>query len=304
VRSLHRRAVAVLAAALALATVGCGSSSPGPGGSSGSQVRAVTSTNVYADLVSQIGGDHVSVTAFISNPDADPHSYEASAQNLLALSKASLVIENGGGYDDFMTTMYRAGHSKAKVLNAVDLSGDSAAPGGEPNEHVWYDFSAMDTLIGHIAAALSDSAPADKAAFTANASALRARIGTLKATEAAIRSRYAGRGVAITEPVPLYLLQACGLVNRTSQAFSKAVEEDGDVSPRVLADTLALFNDKQVSLLAYNEQTTGATTARVLAAAKANSIPVVPVTETLPSGKNYVSWMADTLSAVQTALTP
>jgi zinc/manganese transport system substrate-binding protein len=57
-----------------------------------------------------------------------------------------------------------------------------------------------------------------------------------------------------------------------------------------------------VKLLAYNEQTSGPETARVLAAAKAHGIPVVPVTETLPPGKAYLSWMTDNLTAIKQAL--
>ena len=112
----------------------------------------------------------------------------------------------------------------------------------------------------------------------------------------------AGEGVAITEPVPLYLLDAIGLDNRTPEKFSEAIESGNDVSPVVLQETLRLFTDRQVRLLAYNEQTSGAETTRVLAAAKQADIPVVPVTETLPSGKDYLSWMNANLDAVAGAL--
>ena len=112
----------------------------------------------------------------------------------------------------------------------------------------------------------------------------------------------AAPGSAITEPVPLYLLTAAGLVNKTPPAFSEAIEEDTDVPPAVLQETLTLFRDKQVALLAYNGQTTGAQTEAVLQDAKSNGIPVVGVTETLPAGKDYVSWMNDNLTALAAAL--
>jgi zinc/manganese transport system substrate-binding protein len=106
----------------------------------------------------------------------------------------------------------------------------------------------------------------------------------------------------MTEPVPLYMLQACGLDNKTPSEFSEAIEEGTDVSPAVLKQAEDLFNDKQVKLLAYNEQTSGPETEAVLKAAKANDIAVVPVTETLPAGKDYLSWMQSNLAAIQTAL--
>lgn len=102
--------------------------------------------------------------------------------------------------------------------------------------------------------------------------------------------------------MPLYLLDAIGLVDKTPAAFSKAIEDENDVSPVVLRDTLQLFADHRVKLLAYNEQTTGAETERVLAAAKHAGIPVVPVTETLPAGKHYLGWMQANVDAVGKAL--
>ena len=92
-----------------------------------------------------------------------------------------------------------------------------------------------------------------------------------------------------------------GLVNKTPEEFSEAIEEGTDVPPAVLQETVDLFNTKQVKLLVYNEQTTGPQTEKVLAAAKANSIRVVPVTETLPDGKDYLSWMRRNLRAIQRA---
>ncbi|MDQ1737847.1 MAG: zinc/manganese transport system substrate-binding protein [Pseudonocardiales bacterium] len=302
--------VLVVAVALAGSLIaGCsstpgsnGAGSAGSGASSG-QISVVASTDVYGDIVQQIAGSKAKVTSIITNPSADPHGYEADAQNQLALSRAKIVIENGGGYDDFMNAMLKtANNSAAKVLNVVDISGKAAAPGGVLNEHVWYDMPTVARLTAQLVIDLTAIDPAGASTFTANSKTFLAKLATIEATEAAIKAKYSGTAVAITEPVPLYLLQASGLVNKTPAEFSKAVEEANDVPARVLADTLALFNDKQVKLLAYNEQTTGATTAKVLAAAKANNIAVLPVTETLPSGKDYLTWMTDNVNAVQSAL--
>jgi zinc/manganese transport system substrate-binding protein len=281
----------------------CSSSNGSASNGSGSTLEVVASTNVYGDIASQIAGSKARITSIISNPQADPHSYEANVQNRLAMSKAHVVIENGGGYDDFMDSLLRSTPNDARtVINVVALSGKTAPPGGSLNEHVWYDFPTMAKLATKLADTFAAVDRADATTFSANARTFIAKLKVLEQTATAVKARHSGTGVAITEPVPLYLLQACGLVNRTPPAFSAAIEEGTDVSPRVLADMLALFDNHQVSLVAYNEQTTSAVTERVLAAAKTNSIPVVPVTETLPDGKDYLSWMSDNLSAVQTAL--
>lgn len=273
------------------------------GGGSGSGITVVASTNVWGDLAATVGGEQVDVTSLISNPDADPHEYEASTRNQLALSKAAIVIENGGGYDDFIDRMLTsAKNTSATVLNAVDISGYTAGAGEELNEHVWYDFPTVKKVVDAIADALGAADAAHKDTFTANAQAVNAKIDELVQTEADLKASDNGKSVAITEPVPLYMLDAIGLVNKTPEEFSEAIEEGDDVPAAVLNDTLTLFTDKSVDLLAYNEQTTGPQTDAVLKAAKDNGVPVVGVTETLPEGKDYVTWMSDNLSAIGDAL--
>lgn len=310
----HARVVGAGVATLMVLLGACSSSgsSAGPGDGSGlpsvgstasSVLNVVASTNVYGDIVRQIGQDHVRVTSIITDPDADPHSYEANTQNQLELSHADLVIENGGGYDDFIDTMLKsANNSSVKVLNAVDISGKTAPNGSELNEHVWYDFPTMERLTDQIVSALSADDGSNAAVFEANGAVFKQKLNGFESMEASIKAAHGGEGVAITEPVPLYMLEACGLDNLTPEDFSEAVEEGTDVSPIVLKDTLDLFDNKEVKLLAYNEQTSGPETEQVLKAAKANDVPVVPVTETLPSGEGYLTWMDNNLSAIRSAL--
>ncbi len=301
--STSRRLALVTSASLAL-LAGCGSSSDSADAkSTPARVAVVASTNVYGDIARRIGGDRVDVTSVISDPDQDPHSYEADPQNQLALSKAKVVIENGGGYDDFVDHMLKSGHNdSAQVVNAVDVSGKTAPQGGELNEHVWYDFPTVAKVADRISTALAQADPGDAAAFEKNATAFKAELAPLEAEEAQIKKAHGGDGVAITEPVPLYMIEASGLVNRTPGEFSEAIEEGDDVSPRVLQKSLALFAGKKVKALVYNEQTSGPQTEKAEAAAKAAGIPVVPVTETLPKGKDYLGWMTANLDALASAL--
>jgi zinc/manganese transport system substrate-binding protein len=307
-----KRLVALVAVAT-IGLVGCStsptsspSSSPTPASaaSRAGPVSVVASTNVYGDIVKTIGGPAVAVTSIIDNPEKDPHEYEADARTQLALSKAELVVENGGGYDDFMDTMLNSAQTKPTVINVADVSGRNQHPSnGEFNEHLWYDFPTVEKLAAQLVTDLSATAPGQAATFESNGKAFTAQLDQLQQDEAAIKAKHAGEGVAITEPVPLYLLEAAGLVNKTPETFSAAIEEDTDVPPAVLKETEDLFDTKQVKLLAYNQQTTGPQTEAVLAAAKRNNIRVVPVTETLPTDQSYLSWMRANLRAVSSALT-
>ncbi|GHJ35966.1 metal ABC transporter substrate-binding protein [Streptomyces sp. TS71-3] len=256
---------------------------------------------MYGDIAEKIGGKKIAVTSVIHDPDQDPHSYEADTHTQLALSRAKVVIENGGGYDDFVDRMLKSGGS-AQVINAVRVSGRTAPKGGELNEHIWYDFPSVAKIADRIAAALGKADPDDAATFTKNATAFKAKLAPLEAKEAAIKAAHAGQGIAITEPVPLYMTGASGLVNRTPADYSEAIEEGDDVSPKTLRTTLGLFSGKKVQALVYNEQTSGPQTKKVEDAARSAGIPVVPVTETLPAGKDYLGWMNGNVDALARAL--
>jgi len=315
-------------AALALALTGCSASASQAENTDGT-VAVVASTNVYGDIASQIGGDLVSVTSLIDSAAQDPHSYEASAQDQLALSKAALVIENGGGYDPFIDSLLSASdNADVVVVNATDASGlldadhseeDHAEEEGAEeehseddghnhiegfNEHVWYSFHGVEHVAEEIAEQLSTIDADNAATYEENLATFVGKLGDLEASAEELRAVTTGMGVAITEPVPLYLLEEVGLTNQTPEEFSEAIEEGTDVAPLVLQETLALFDDSSVALLAYNEQTAGAETEQVAAAAEAAGVPVVSFTETLPDGADYFSWMTDNLEAISAAVTP
>jgi zinc/manganese transport system substrate-binding protein len=300
-----RAAVSLIAAAtLALGGLltGCDSASSTSGSESGG-VSIVVSTNVYASIAEAVGGEYVEVTAFIDSPDQDPHSYEASGRDILAVTKADLVIENGGGYDDFMGQLLDSASGSPRVLNVVDGSGLPGRDDADFNEHVWYNLPVIQNTARQIAADLREIDPAHRAAYTANAAAFDRRLQGLIDREAQLRTQVGGMPVAVTEPVPGYMLDALGLDNVTPPAFTEAVEDGNDVAVSTLAETLDLARDHVIDALVYNEQTTGTITDQFLDAARDAGIPVVGVTETLPERADYVSWMRDNLERLAQALT-
>jgi zinc/manganese transport system substrate-binding protein len=286
-----------LTAAVALVAVlgGCA----GAPSESGDTVSVVVSTDVYGSLVELVGGDAVSVTSLISGA-RDPHSFEASARDQLAISRADLVIANGGGYDPFVQQLLDGAHTDAPLIVATEVPGIDAGS----NEHLWYDLAAMELVAAAIADALGDLDPTNAELFAANYASLAASLMGLEAEADALRGTLDGRGVVVTEPVPLYLLERVGLRNRTPDAFTEAIEEGADVPPAALAETLALLSSDAVVMLAYNDQTSSPETERVRNAAEAAGIPVVSFTETLPAGKDYVAWMTANLAAIGRALLP
>jgi zinc/manganese transport system substrate-binding protein len=301
---MHSRrllALPLVAGAAALALTGCATSSASSDSGDG-KVRVVASTNVYGSIVETIGGDHVDVTSILNDPSQDPHSFESSAKTQLAVSKADLLVENGGGYDDFMTTLAKSSNTKADTINVVDLSGLDTGSSDGFNEHVFYSYPTMVKLVAEVSKQLSDLDGADKSTFATNADALTEKLQDLESQTADIEKTVDGDEVAYTEPVPGYLFDAMGLDNVTPPDFSEAIEEGDDVPPAALNDTLKLFTSGAAKLLAYNEQTSSAETEQVEKAAKKAGVPVVGVTETLPKGEDYVSWQQANIDAVKAAL--
>jgi zinc/manganese transport system substrate-binding protein len=280
----------------------CGSSSTGSVPKGDRPVRVVASTNVYGDIAESIGGSEVSVTSILSDPAQDPHSFEANPRTALAVSQADLLIENGGGYDDYLERLQKNGQAGAKVINVVDLSGKSVEAGEQLNEHMWYDLPTVKSLVGDLAKRLGRLDPDNAREFTRRAQRFGETLGGLSDREASLRAANQGTAIGITEPVPLYLTEACGLVNKTPEAFSEAVEEGDDVSAPVLAETLDLYRQRKVQALFYNVQTSGPITEKVKAAAEAAGVAVVPVTETLPPGAHYLTWMSVNIDALERAI--
>lgn len=280
----------------------------------------MASTNVYGSIAEAIGGDAVAVTSIIDSAAQDPHSYEASAQDQLAISKADVIVENGGGYDPFIDTLIdAAGSEGVTVLTAVDLSAKLPDAAGDHdhehdaegddhghvegfNEHVWYDLGTAGAIAQELAYHFAELDPDNAERYDENYTEFAAGVGTLTDAAASIRADADGTGVAITEPVPVYLLEASGLVNKTPEAFSEAIEEGTDVSPASLSELLDLIDSGEVALLAYNEQTSSPETERVREAAESKSVPVVSFAETLPDGEDYVNWMTANIAAISDAL--
>ncbi len=289
--------ILALAAVSTLLLAGCSSPPVADG-----RLSIVASTDVYGSIALAVGGNLVDVTSLIDDPAQDPHSFEANARVQLELSKADIVIENGGGYDDFVDTMLASNDkSKLTVLNVTTISGKKVT--ADLNEHLWYDFPTIETLVGRLVTEFSAKAPTSASIFENNAEIFVERLAGLEQREAMLKQQFGGTGVAITEPVPNYMLEASGLTVVTPEAFSKAIEEGTDVAPQVLQQTLALFPDRKAAVLVYNEQTAGPQTQAVLTAAVDAGTPVVPVTETLPAGDNYLDWMTANLKALERALT-
>lgn len=289
----------------------CGSSDAttaleGEPGTGPGLIEVATSTDVYGAVASRIGGDRVEVTSFIDNPNKDPHDYQSTPADALTVSTAALVIVNGGGYDDFMTTLVDAAGGDAELLDVGTFSGlaDKVPAGEQLNEHFWFNLPLMQDVGDEIAKNLGEASPADSGTFIENAKAFREDLDELIEIEDDIEKNHAGERVVATEPLPHYLLEATELENVTPEDFMEASEQGQDPPAAVVQETLELIQGPdKIKALLLNAQTAMPSSVRLEAAAKNNGVPEVALAETLSEpGQGYVDWIRAQITALQDAL--
>ncbi|MGA9873176.1 MAG: zinc ABC transporter substrate-binding protein [Rhodococcus sp. (in: high G+C Gram-positive bacteria)] len=289
-------------------------------------ITVVASTNVWGSVAEAVAGDLASVESIIADPSADPHSYEASPADAAKVAEASLVVYNGGGYDEFITDILESEGSGVPSVNAFDLVEEShgheeeAEPAaeaqaseepasdehghehGEVNEHVWYNAEVAAATAESIAEKLGQLDPDNAAQYTANAETFHEQVHGITDVTATIAAEHPGAPVAQTEPIAHYLIEESELDDRTPEDFKNAIEEGNDPSPASIAATRDLFTADSVRALIYNTQTQDAVTQDIRSTAEAAGVPVVEVTETLPEGMTYIEWQTKAAQDLEAAL--
>jgi zinc/manganese transport system substrate-binding protein len=290
-------AAALMSAGLLVAAC---SSAPASLTSAGGGIVAVGAENEYANVISQIGGKYVHVTAILDNPNTDPHTFESSPSVSQAVGAAQLVVQNGVGYDDWINKIEAAApNAKRKVIDVQTLL---HLPDSTPNPHLWYAPATMPAVARAIATGLSALQPAHAAAFRANLAKFDASLRPWYQALAHFKASYPGTPVATTEPVGDYMLQAAGTRNLTPFGFQRVVMNGVDPSPQDVALQNSLFSGHKVRVFLYNQQVTDTLTQSYLGLARKYGIPVVGLYETMPTGYTYQSWMLAEVQALLEAV--
>jgi zinc/manganese transport system substrate-binding protein len=290
----------LLSLAAAVAAAGCGPAAVGATIGHG-PIVAVGAENEYADVISQIGGRYVMVSAIESNPNADPHSFEASPSIAHVVATARLIVQNSLGYDAYMNRIEAASPSASR--HVIDVQALLGLPDSTPNPHLWYLPRTMPLVAQAIARDLSAIDPSHAAYYAANAKRFDASLQPWYAALKAFATKYRRTPVAVTEPVGDYALQAAGAVIKTPFTFQADVMNGVDPSPQGVTLQNGLFDGRKVKVFLYNQQVTDSLTESLLARARRDHIPVVGLYETMPTpGYDYQSWMLAEIRALQQAV--
>ena len=283
----------------AMALAGCGATDLG--GSSGGTVRVVAAEDFWGSIAAQVGGSHVSMTSIITDPNADPHSYEPTAQDARTVAAAQYVIVNGVGYDQWADNLLTSNPvAGRKELNVGDLNGKKDGD----NPHMWYNPDYVTAVVNRIRDDLKSIDPKDASAFDASARAyLTTGLQQYHSLIADIKAKYSGTPVGATESIFSYLAPALGLLLITPYSYLKAVSEGTDISAADEATVEQQINQRQIKVLVYNSQNTPNNIQAVISLAKAQNIPIATITETLtPSGVTFQAWQSAQLQGIEAAL--
>jgi zinc/manganese transport system substrate-binding protein len=295
--------VVVLTVGLGLAacsTSNASGSGPSHEGGSARVVRVVAAENFWGSIAGQIGGFHAHVVSIITNPNTDPHAYEPTAADARTLAGAQLVVENGIGYDPWVTRLLGADQGGQTVLDVGSLLG--IAVGGNP--HRWYSPTDVQEVVSEMVTDYQHLDPTDRAYFARQGTQFEtAALAPYHQAIAAIRSRYRGTPVGASESIFAMLAPALGLDLVTPPSFLDDISEGNDPS---VADKETIDNQIKrhlIDIYVYNSQNVTPDVQAQLVEVKAAGIPVATITETLqPADVSYQTWQLRQLRGIEAAL--
>ncbi len=284
-----------VATALAL-ILAFGQTAPARGAES--QIAVVAAENFYGDIARQIGGDRISVTSIMTNPDQDPHLFETTPGIVRQLAGAQIVILNGANYDPWMEKLLAAAPRPGRtVIGAAQLVGRN--PGDNP--HLWYDPATMPAVANALAAALTKADSAHALDYAARLKTTLSGLARITQRVVQLKAKHGGAAVTATEPVFGPMAEALGLTMR-NQRFQLAMMNDTEPSARDVAAFENDLKERKVKLLIYNSQVSEKLTERLRDIAIRAKVPIVGVTETMPANVSFQDWVLGELDAVDKAL--
>jgi ABC-type Zn uptake system ZnuABC Zn-binding protein ZnuA len=265
----------MIAMLVSLLLVACQPS--GSPSSSGTGVKVVTTTTVFADIVQNVGGSRVAVTSIIPT-GVGPEDYEPKPGDAVKLAGAQLIVSNGVGLDNFLDRLLVSGSGGQTPRLVLGEGIPTIKIDGRPNPHFWLDPMLVKRYyLPAIVAKLSAVDPAGQATYQSNADAYAKQLDQLDAELMAKVAEIPAANrklVTFHDAFPYFarhygfeligvILANVGqdpsasdlaaLVDRVKAAHVRAVFSEAQFSPR-LADTLATeAGIKQVVTTLYND---------------------------------------------------
>jgi zinc/manganese transport system substrate-binding protein len=287
----------IFVALVAIAGCGGGGTATGAGG----KLNVVAAEDFWGSIAEQVGGDRVAVTDIITNPAADPHDYEPTAEDGRALASAQVSIVNGIGYDEWASKLLAANADDSRVEVSV---GDVLGLKSGDNPHQWYSPESVEAVTAAIVKAYEEADPGHDSYYEAQAKKFDTQgLAEYHRMIAKIKGEFGGTKVGASESIFEPLAPALGLDLITPTGFMDGIAEGTEPSPSEKATADHQLVDRAIGLWVYNSQNATPDVKRLNEAAEQNGIPIATVTETLtPEGASFQAWMVKELEGIDKAL--
>lgn len=284
-----------LATTLALGTllVGCGTSKTS-NSNGNDKINVVASIDFYGEAAEAVLGNHGTVTSIINKPDVDPHDYEPTSAVGKKVAKANVAIENGAGYDSWMSKLVKGSGNTIKTVSAAKVVG---VEDGE-NEHIWYKPQTMPKMANALAKEFGKIDAKHKATYKENAKKYIDSLNPLLTLIDKLKANADGKKVAVSEPVFVNALNYLGY-KVSDEHFAESVEESTDPTSADIKNLEDDIANNKIAFFVQNTQVQSKVVDNIVKKCEDAGIPILKVTETLPAGKTYTEWMTDQYTALE-----
>ena len=263
-------------------------------------LQVVAAENFWGSLITQLGGTHIQVFTIVTDPNADPHEYESTTKDAIAVATANYVIINGAGYDDWAQKLISANNNpNQKVLNVANILGQKVGS----NPHFWYNPTFVNEAVHQMFLDLVSLNQSDISYFSQQYATLNASLGGYNHQINLIKQQFAGTEVAATESIAVYLAESTSLNLVSPSTFMEAVSEGNDPPAQSIVQFQQQLQSGAVKVLIFNSQTVTPITQEMESIATKNNLTLVAITETVsPPNTPFQQWMSAELVILQTAL--
>lgn len=250
-------------------------------------IHVVASLDFYGEVAQAVLGNHGTVTTIVKSASVDPHDFEPTPKEAATIAQANVVLSNGLGYDHWMQKIVKSSQQHPQNIRVGE---DVMAKKLGDNEHIWYDPETMARTATYLAQQFGKKAPRYKAAYQRNAAKYIKHLAPLQQQIKTLKQNSRQQRVDVSEPVFDYALTALGY-RRNNTSFEIAVENGTDPSPQAIKQMRQDIQHHRIAFLVNNRQASSKIVKHMVQLAKQHNVPVLNVTETLPKGQTYLTWM-------------
>lgn len=270
----------VVALASALLLTGCSSASNQSAG-------IVVSSQNYANIAKSLMGDNpdaqFDVHVLLSSDAVDPHEFEPSAKDKLAISQAKAVFYAGTDFDAFVDPLLESvNFDPDYVINSSHFVKEKLAScftelclEKASNPHLWFDLDTISSSAEALTALYIKLKPELKADYEQAATEFQTKIKILKTKQDQIAEANIDTTFFAPEAIANVLLLELGLKNVSSKTIANKIANEVELSLLEMQEIENQIRSGEVKIFVANQQVESEQAQQLLDVAESENTPVV-----------------------------